>query len=610
VRVRVPLWAPDELQEAARFFITPFWTSIIYLWLVLKQLFPILSWLPKYSREYLFNDITAGITVGVLLIPQGMAYALIAGLPIEYGLYASLVPQIIYALTGTSRQLSVGPVAMDSLLVAVGLSAIAAIGSDRYIELAIGLALMMGGIQMLLGLLRAGFIVNFLSRPIISGFTSAAALIIGLNQITNLLGIEIPRNSQIQKFLYSASDNITEIHFETVAIGLISIILFLVISKYRNKIKIPAALIIVALGILIVFGLELEQTGVAIVGAIPEGLPDFRIPTLNNADFYELLPIAITLALVSFMEAYSIAKAIEEKHDYKINANQELRALGLSNIIGSLFQSYPTTGGFSRSAVNDKAGAVTPMASLIAALLIALTLLFLTPIFYYLPKAVLAAIIIVSVLGLIDVKLPVSLWKSHKVEAGLLFVTFIVTATVGMIEGIASGVSLSISVLVYRQMRPHFAELGKIAGVYRNINRFPDAKIKAGLLIVRFDSALHFANHRFMAASLEDQISLRTDGIQNIILCAESIGYVDASGITALENIIDDLEERGISFRLAAAIGPVRDVIESSELIARIGKTRCFTSIENAVEDIYKPGSIDEGLSKIATQADSIDLDD
>ena len=610
MRVRVPLWAPDELQEAARFFITPFWTSIIYLWLVLKQLFPILSWLPKYSREYLFNDITAGITVGVLLIPQGMAYALIAGLPIEYGLYASLVPQIIYALTGTSRQLSVGPVAMDSLLVAVGLSAIAAIGSDRYIELAIGLALMMGGIQMLLGLLRAGFIVNFLSRPIISGFTSAAALIIGLNQITNLLGIEIPRNSQIQKFLYSASDNITEIHFETVAIGLISIILFLVISKYRNKIKIPAALIIVALGILIVFGLELEQTGVAIVGAIPEGLPDFRIPTLNNADFYELLPIAITLALVSFMEAYSIAKAIEEKHDYKINANQELRALGLSNIIGSLFQSYPTTGGFSRSAVNDKAGAVTPMASLIAALLIALTLLFLTPIFYYLPKAVLAAIIIVSVLGLIDVKLPVSLWKSHKVEAGLLFVTFIVTATVGMIEGIASGVSLSIIVLVYRQMRPHFAELGKIAGVYRNINRFPDAKIKAGLLIVRFDSALHFANHRFMAASLEDQISLRTDGIQNIILCAESIGYVDASGITALENIIDDLEERGISFRLAAAIGPVRDVIESSELIARIGKTRCFTSIENAVEDIYKPGSIDEGLSKIATQADSIDLDD
>ena len=572
---------------------------------MLKQLFPILSWLPKYSKKDLFDDLPAGITVGIMLIPQGMAYALIAGLPIEYGLYASLVPQIIYAITGTSRQLSVGPVAMDSLLVAAGLSAIAAIGSDRYVELAIGLALMMGCIQLLLGLLRAGFLVNFLSRPIISGFTSAAALIIGLNQISNLFGIEIPRNNQIQNFFYSTSENFSEIHITTLAIGLVAAALIILLSKYRNKIKIPATLIVVVLGILVVFGLELDQAGVAIVGVIPDGLPNFHVPTLNADDFYDLLPIAITLALIAFMEAYSVAKSIEEKHDYKIDANQELRALGLSNIIGSLFQSYPTTGGFSRSAVNDNAGAVTPMASLIAASLIALTLLFLTPIFHFLPKAVLAAIIIVSVVGLIDIKLPISLWKSHKVEALLLFVTFIVTATVGMTEGIASGVSLSIIVLVYRQMRPHFAELGEIAGVYRNINRFPEAKIRDGLLIVRFDSALHFANHRFMLSSLEDVIAKRDDNIETIILCAEAIGYIDASGIAALENIIDDLEERGICFRLAAAIGPVRDVIESSHLISRIGKTRCFTSIENAVEDIYKPGSIDEGLRNVATQVDN-----
>ena len=572
-------------------------------------MFPILSWLPKYSKKDLFDDLPAGITVGIMLIPQGMAYALIAGLPIEYGLYASLVPQIIYAITGTSRQLSVGPVAMDSLLVAAGLCAIAAIGSDRYVELAIGLALMMGCIQLLLGLLRAGFLVNFLSRPIISGFTSAAALIIALNQLSNLFGIEIPRNNQVHKFFYSASDSITEIHVATLAIGLVAASLIIFLSKYRKKIKIPAALIVVVFGILLVFGLELDQAGVAIVGVIPDGLPDFHVPTLKLDDFYELLPIAITLALIAFMEAYSVAKAIEEKHDYKINANQELRALGLSNIIGSLFLSYPTTGGFSRSAVNDNAGAVTPMASLIAASLIALTLLFLTPIFYFLPKAVLAAIIIVSVVGLIDIKLPISLWKSHKVEAVLLFVTFMVTALVGMPEGIASGVSLSIVVLVYRQMRPHFAELGEIEGVYRNINRFTEAKIRDGLMIVRFDSALHFANHRFMLSSLEDMITHRTDNIHTIILCAEAIGYIDASGIAALENIIDDLEKRGICFRLAAAIGPVRDVIESSHLITRIGKTRCFTSIENAVEDIYKPGTIDEGLMKVATQVDNTELE-
>ena len=227
MRVRVPLWAQSR-SCAYPFFITPFWLDFISLACAINSYSLILSAVaPRYSKKYFFHDLSAGITVGILLIPQGMAYALIAGLPIEYGLYASLVPQMIYALTGTSRQLSVGPVAMDSLLVAVGLSAIAAIGSDRYIELAIGLAFMIGGIQLLLGFLRAGFVVNFLSRPIISGFTSAAAIIIGLNQISNLLGIEIPRNSQIQNLFFSARHTITDIHFATFAIGILSIGLFL-----------------------------------------------------------------------------------------------------------------------------------------------------------------------------------------------------------------------------------------------------------------------------------------------------------------------------------------------------------------------------------------------
>ncbi|HHZ81665.1 MAG TPA: sulfate permease, partial [Flavobacteriales bacterium] len=543
---------------------------------MIKQLLPILSWLPNYAKKDFIADMPAGITVGIMLVPQGMAYALIAGLPMEYGLYASLVPQIIYAITGTSRQLSVGPVAMDSLLVAAGLGAISAIGSDRYIELAIGLALLMGAIQLLLGILRAGFLVNFLSRPIISGFTSAAALIIGANQISNLFGVDIPRNNQIHKFIYSASEVFTEIHLSTVLIGLVAIVMLVVISKYREIIKIPAALIVVVAGILFVWGTGLANEGVQVVGVVPSGLPSFSVPSIGVSDIQQLLPIAITLALIAFMEAYSIAKAIEEKHDYKIDANQELRALGLSNIFGALFQSYPTTGGFSRSAVNDKAGAVTPMSSLIAAALIALTLLFLTPVFYYLPKAVLAAIVMVAVAGLVDVKLPVMLWKSHKVEAVLLLATFLVTATIGMTQGIATGVSLSLIVLVYRQMRPHFTELGEIEGVFRNVNRFQNTKVRKGLLIVRFDSALHFANHRFLQSSLKKVIEIREskgDSIKNIILCAEAIGYIDASGISALENLIDELESREICFRLAAAIGPVRDVIESSDLIKRIGET-------------------------------------
>ncbi|PCJ82327.1 MAG: sodium-independent anion transporter [Bacteroidetes bacterium] len=574
---------------------------------VIKKLFPILSWLPNYSKKDFLADFPAGITVGIMLIPQGMAYALIAGLPMEYGLYASLVPQMIYAITGTSRQLSVGPVAMDSLLVAAGLSAIAVIGSERYIELAIGLALLMGAIQLLLGFLRAGFLVNFLSRPIISGFTSAAALIIGANQIANLFGIDIPRNNQIHKFIFSVSETFTEIHISTLLIGIVAIILLVVISKYRNIIKVPAALIVVITGILFVWGTDLANEGVKVVGNIPTGLPSFSTPSIGYSDIRQLLPIAITLALIAFMEAYSVAKAIEEKHDYKIDANQELRAIGLSNIFGALFQSYPTTGGFSRSAVNDNAGAVTPMSSLIAAVLIGLTLLFLTPLFYYLPKAVLSAIVMVAVIDLIDFKLPIMLWKSHKVEAVLLFATFLVTATVGMTQGIAIGVGLSLVVLVYRQMRPHFTELGEIEGVFRNVHRFPKAKVRDGLLIVRFDSALHFANYRFLQSSLEDVIEERTnrgDTINTIILCAESIGYIDASGISALESLIDDLENRNICFRLAAAIGPVRDVIESSDLIKRIGKTRCFTGIHYAISDLEAPGSIHDGLRKVATQVD------
>ncbi|MBV6652851.1 MAG: sodium-independent anion transporter, partial [Mameliella sp.] len=338
----------------------------------IKALLPILDWLPNYKTSNLKGDLSAGLTVGVMLIPQGMAYAMIAGLPPIYGLYASTIPLVIYAILGTSRQLAVGPVAMVSLLTATGIGAMADGGTELYISLAIVLALFVGVIQFLLGAFRLGFLVNFLSHPVISGFTSAAALIIGLSQLKHLLGVDIPRSHHVHEIVGNAIAQFGDINLYTFGVGIAGIVLILGIKKINKSI--PGPLIAVAFGIAIVYSLGLVDKGVKIVGTVPEGLPSFGIPSFSSEQFSALLPIALTIALVSFMESIAVAKAIQSKHkNYKIISNQELIGLGAANIAGSFFQSYPTTGGFSRTAVNDQAGAKTGLAAIISAILIALT---------------------------------------------------------------------------------------------------------------------------------------------------------------------------------------------------------------------------------------------
>ena len=408
--------------------------------MMLKSVFPILDWLPNYKKAWLKGDIVAGLTVGVMLIPQGIAYALIAGLPPIYGLYTAMIPQIVYAIFGTSRQLAVGPAAMDSLIIAAGVATLAQIGTDQFIEFAILLALMMGVLQIVFGMFRLGFLVNFLSKPVISGFTSAAALIIGLNQLNNLLGVDIERNNRLQDLLSEVIRHINEIHWITSVIGVLSIITIIIIKKYAKRI--PASLVVVIISIVVVKFFHLGNMGVAIIGEIPQGLPEFRIPHFNKQILTDLLPIAFTLSLIAFLEAISIAKAVETKHtEYKVVPNQELIALGLGNFIGSFFQTFPATAGFSRTAINDQAEAKTPLSALISAFLVALTLLFLTPVFYYLPKTVLAAVIMVAVFGLLDFNFPKQLLKYSKRDLAILFATLITTATVGIKEGILVGVS-------------------------------------------------------------------------------------------------------------------------------------------------------------------------
>ena len=571
---------------------------------MIKKFLPILQWLPGYKKEYISGDIAAGITVGIMLVPQGMAYAMIAGLPPVFGLYAALIPQIIYAITGTSRQLAVGPVAMDSLLVASGLGALALSGIEEYIAMAIFLALFMGSIQFLLGILRMGFLVNFLSKPVISGFTSAAAIIIGLSQLKHLLGTEIERSNQVHLLLRNAVQTLDQVNYYTLGIGILAIILLKGIKRYLNKI--PGALIVVILGIGLVYFFDLNSSGVQIVEDVPGGLPAFQLPTIDLSRINELFPIAITLALIAFMEAISVAKAVEVKQkEYEVDANQELIALGASNIVGSFFQSYPTTGGFSRTAVNDLSGAKTGVAALISALIVGLTLLFLTPVFYYLPNAILAAIIMVAVFGLIEIRYPIRLYKNRKDEFVLLIITFIITLTIGIKEGILLGVLISLLLLLYRTSNPHVAVLGKIRGTtyFRNVDRFADdVEIADGILTLRFDSQLYFGNKDYFKKSLLHLAEEKGEGLRAIIIKAEPINYIDSSAVFMLENLIEEFEQKNIKILFSNVIGPTRDIIYKSGLLEKIGKENFFVNTIEAYEYVTDEAPKTEFQRRISLQ--------
>ena len=453
----------------------------------MRHIFPVLNWLPTYKKDWFLKDLVAGLTVGVILIPQGMAYAMIAGLPPVYGLYASLLPVLMYIFFGTSRQLAVGPVAMDSLLVAVGLGMLSLTTVENYIAMAIFLAFLVGVIQLLLGVCRMGFLVNFLSKPVINGFTSAAAIIIVFSQVKHLLGVEVARSTKFHELVGNVFAKLSQTNPYDFAIGITGILLIMGLKKWSKKI--PAVLVAVAVGILAVYFFNLEYYGVEIVGEVPKGLPSFKIPNISLDNALSVWPIALTLALVGFLETIAIGKGLEEKEGKEtIVANQELVALGVSNILGSFFQSYPVTSSFSRSAINASTGAKTNLAALFSVILVLLTLLFFTPLFYFMPNAVLASIIMVSVVGLVDFGYAKNLWKNNRDELFVFLVAFLITLFVGIPQGILVGVLFSLLLMVYRTSNPHFAVLENVRNTnyYKNISRFSgEVTLREDLLIIR-----------------------------------------------------------------------------------------------------------------------------
>jgi len=556
----------------------------------IKELIPILEWLPNYNSSRLKGDFIAGITVSIILIPQGIAYALIAGLPPIYGLYCALVPQLVYAIFGSSRQVAIGPVAMDSLIVATGVSTLALAGSDSYIAIAILLAFMVGSIQFLLGVFRLGFIVNFLSKPVISGFTSAVALTIGINQFRNLFGVDFVQSDQIQYVLEDIWFNIIDFNFHTTVIGLISVGVIILLRKINKKI--PNALLVVVVGILTIRYFGEEFSDVAIVKDIPSGLPSFSFPEIDISQMKELLPIALTLVMVGYLETISIGKSLEAKQDeYKLRPNQELIALGLSNIIGSWFKAYPSTSSFSRSAINQESGATTGMASLVSVVIVLLTLLFLTPLFYHLPKTVLAAIIIVAVFGLVNIKEAIFLWKANNLDFWLLVITFFSTLLFGIEYGIMIGVGLSLIILIFRTSRPYVAELGKVpdSDFYRNRERFNEVILDEEVLVFRFDAQLFYANSSYFIETLELMVEKKGPRLKLIVLDAESINRVDSTGVEMLKERIRFYNKKGVLFYFAGVKGPVRDHLFRGKILDLITLDHFYMRVNGAV-NYYKTG--------------------
>ncbi|MGB3757299.1 MAG: solute carrier family 26 protein [Rivularia sp. (in: cyanobacteria)] len=566
--------------------------------LKLSNYLPFLDWLHNYHKEYLVGDIMAGVIVAIMLIPQAMAYALLAGLPPQVGLYASILPPIIYALFGTSRALAVGPVAMVSLLVATGVGEFAQPNTPQYLIYAIVLAFLVGILQTFMGLVRLGFLVNFLSHAVISGFTSAAALIISLSQLKHLLGINLPQTESFYQLLESIIQNLSQTNLISLGIGLSSIALLLCFNKPLDNflksrqlaptlitpITRSGSLLVVLASTLLVWILQLEQTAnIKIVGEIPAGLPPVTFPNFDLTIWQKLLPIALTISFVGFMESIAVAKSLASKRRQKIDANQELIGLGTANLGAAFTGGYPVTGGFSRSVVNFTAGANTGLASIITALLIGLVVLFFTPLFYFLPKTALAAIIMVAVFGLVDVATFKQMWRYNKADALSLLVTFFAVLIAGIETGIIIGIITSIVLYLWRTSRPHMAVVGRVGDSehFRNILRY-DVKTYPHVIAIRVDESLYFANTNYLEEHLIKLVNEQPD-VEHLILICSGINFIDASALETLENLIEGLKESGISFYLAEVKGPVMDNLLRVGFVDKLGTNHIFLSTHQAM---------------------------
>jgi SulP family sulfate permease len=559
---------------------------------------PVFAWAKQYKRQDLVGDLMAGLIVTIMLVPQSMAYALLAGLPPQVGLYASILPLVLYGLLGTSKTLAVGPVAIVSLLVASGVGPLAESGTAQYGELVLTLAFLVAVIQGVMGLVRLGFLVNFLSHPVLAGFTSAAALVIGLSQLKHLLGLSLP-NLEFFPLIWAILTHLGQTNLITLAIGLGGILILLYfrhglgdqlkrwgvrpgVAMAMSK---SAPLIIVLLGTLLVWLWQLDETaGVKVVGFVPAGLPPLTTPQFDLTLWRALLPTALVISFVGYMESIAVAKSLASKRRQKVVANQELIALGVANLGATFTGGYPVTGGFSRSVVNFDAGANTGLASMITAGLMALTVIFLTPLFYFLPQAILAAIVIVAVTGLIDVQAFRHIWRYNQADALSYGATFVAVLLFDVEIGILIGVVTAILLFVYRTSTPHVAVVGRVgeSEIYRNVLRH-QVQCWPELIALRIDESLYFANTKFLEETVLGLVADRPE-IKHFVLIGTAINFIDASALETLASLHRQLKDAGVIFHLAAIKGPVMDRLQAIGFVDHIGRDHVHNSTHEALK--------------------------
>ena len=549
----------------------------------LSKFLPIFDWGRTYNQLTFTNDLVAAVIVTVMLIPQSLAYALLAGLPPEMGLYASILPIVLYAIFGTSRVLAVGPVAVVSLLTAAAVGKIAIPGTPEYIAAAITLAFMSGIILLGLGLFRLGFLANFLSHPVITGFVTASGIIIAASQMKHIFGVSADGHN-ILEIATSLRESIIELNWITLLIGSLTTVFLLWVRKGFLPLLLKLGLnqrasdifakagpiIAIVATTLIAWSFSLTERGVKVVGEVPQGLPPISLPSFSMDIWTSLIGSAILMSLIGFIESISIARTLAATKRQRIDPDQELIGLGAANVGASFTSGFPVTGGFSRSVVNYDAGAETPAAGAFTAIGLGVASIFLTTLIFYLPKATLAATIIVAVLALVDFSILKKTWIYSKADFAAVAATMSFTLIMGVELGVIAGVLISILSHIYKSSRPHIAIVGQVPGTehYRNVLRH-DVLVNPQVLTIRVDESLYFANTRFLEDRIYSEVAKQSE-LKHVILMCSAVNAIDMSALESLELINERLKLGGIKFHLSEVKGPVMDKLEGTSLLTHL----------------------------------------